>query len=77
MLERFLQYSCDACGEPDERSEPHESRSERQALLRGLGWYFKRNKAICAQCWWSGRRWEHATLFDVPIPTFNPEDPTS
>lgn len=67
MVERYLEVTCDVCGDP-EFTSAGETLGEFFSADRRPRWRRRGRLAICAGCWEDGRRWGDASLFSGTPP---------
>lgn len=63
MIERYIQISCDACGETD-WSQANETMREFKAACIPE-WKLRGRKALCPECVRRGVKWSAAALYET------------
>lgn len=64
MIEKWLQYTCDGCGETDQSGEPNESARDVRTRLKGYGWQNFGRLDYCPDCVQRGLAAERAEGFE-------------
>lgn len=64
MIEKWLQYTCDACGETEQAAAPNESARECRQRIKGYGWANFGRLDYCPNCVAAGYAKERAEGFD-------------
>lgn len=65
MTERYIEMTCDVCGEVEWSAANEPMREFKAGLL--AEWKFKRNLAMCSVCVHRGHTWAEATLHTSQI----------
>lgn len=50
MIEKWLQYTCDGCGETDSSGDPNESAKDVRARIKEYGWRNYGRLDYCKSC---------------------------
>lgn len=64
MLEKFIQISCDGCGNPDEQNWSG-SVSALRKQMRQYGWVYSKGRDYCKACVGAGKPIKGKSIFDV------------
>lgn len=63
MIETWLQWTCDGCGETGGSMYPNMTKKDLIAYLRSYGWVSKKGKNYCPACVESGQAKKLASLY--------------
>lgn len=64
MIEKWLQYTCDGCGDTDQSGDPNESARDVRARIKEYGWRNVGRLDYCPDCVKHGLAAQRAEGFD-------------